>query len=158
MAIIPNDEKFIGLSASVDTTERRSALINAESQAYTMQDITDTVSAGIPPSAPQMYIAIVNQIGTSAPDPFAIYSDFEPVSVVRNGVGTYTFVFSPGILNEKTIASIFLNGFSTSPNPPIYGISVEPTNNTVYIKSYNTSGVAADELLLGSRLQIQVYE
>lgn len=48
MAIIPNDEKFIGLSASVDTTERRSALINAESQAYTMQDITDTVSATIP--------------------------------------------------------------------------------------------------------------
>lgn len=50
MAIIPNDEKFIGLSASVDTTERRSALINAESQAYTMQDITDTVSAGLPPA------------------------------------------------------------------------------------------------------------
>ena len=37
MAIIPNDEKFIGLSASVDTTERRSALINAQSQSYTMQ-------------------------------------------------------------------------------------------------------------------------
>lgn len=50
MAIIPNDEKFIGLSASVDTTERRSALINAESQAYTMQDITDTVAAGMPPA------------------------------------------------------------------------------------------------------------
>ena len=50
MAIIPNNEQFIGLSASVDTTERRSALINAESQAYTMQDITDTVSAGLPPA------------------------------------------------------------------------------------------------------------
>lgn len=48
MAIIPNDEKFIGLSATVDTTERRSALVNAESQAYTMQDIVDTVSAEIP--------------------------------------------------------------------------------------------------------------
>ena len=50
MAIIPNNEQFIGLSASVDTTERRSALINAESAAYTMQDITDTVSAGLPPA------------------------------------------------------------------------------------------------------------
>jgi hypothetical protein len=48
MAIIPNDEQFIGLSATVDTTERRSALVNAESQAYTMQDIVDTVSAEIP--------------------------------------------------------------------------------------------------------------
>ena len=47
MAIIPNDEQFIGLSASVDTTERRSALINAESQAYTMQDIIDTVPGGL---------------------------------------------------------------------------------------------------------------
>lgn len=158
MATIPSGTQFIGLASTVNTVERRSAQINNESAPYTMQDITDTVSAGIPPSAPQMYIAIVNQTGTSAPDPFAIYSDFEPVSVFRNGVGTYTFVFSPGILNEKTIASIFLNGFSTSPNPPIYGISVEPANNAVYIKSYNTSGVAADELLLGSRFQIQVYE
>jgi len=48
MAIIPNDEKFIGLSASVDTTERRSALINAQSEAYTMQDIVDTVEDALP--------------------------------------------------------------------------------------------------------------
>ena len=47
MAIIPNNEQFIGLSASVDTTERRSALINAQSQAYTMQDIIDTVPGGL---------------------------------------------------------------------------------------------------------------
>ena len=48
MATIPNDQKFIGLSASVDTTERRSALINAESQAYTMQDFIDTIGGGLP--------------------------------------------------------------------------------------------------------------
>jgi hypothetical protein len=46
MAIIPISEKFIGLSSSVDTAERRSTLINSNSQAYTMQDIIDTVSAG----------------------------------------------------------------------------------------------------------------
>lgn len=50
MAIIPNDEQFIGLSATVDTTERRSALVNAESQAYTMQDIVDTVEDALPPA------------------------------------------------------------------------------------------------------------
>jgi hypothetical protein len=45
MAIIPSTEKFIGLSAGVDTTEKRSSLINSQSQAYTMQDIADTVSS-----------------------------------------------------------------------------------------------------------------
>jgi hypothetical protein len=47
MAQIPLDEQFIGLSASVDMTERRSALINAQSQAYEMQDIIDTVSSSV---------------------------------------------------------------------------------------------------------------
>lgn len=47
MATIPSSTKFIGLAASVDTTERRSAMINAESEAYTMQDIIDTVSPSV---------------------------------------------------------------------------------------------------------------
>lgn len=64
MAIIPNDEQFIGLSPSVNTTERRSALINAESQAYTMQDITDTVSATIPaPTNPTSGYYPINKNG-----------------------------------------------------------------------------------------------
>lgn len=49
MAIIPSDERFIGLSQSVDLKERRSARINAQSESYTMQDISDTVTAGITP-------------------------------------------------------------------------------------------------------------
>lgn len=47
MATIPSGQKFQTLSSFVDTKERRSATINAKSQTYTMQDITDTVSAGI---------------------------------------------------------------------------------------------------------------
>ena len=39
MATIPSGTQFIGLAATVDTTERRSASINAESAAYTMQDL-----------------------------------------------------------------------------------------------------------------------
>lgn len=42
MAQIPLNIQFIGLASTVDTTERRSAIINAESAAYTMQDIVDT--------------------------------------------------------------------------------------------------------------------
>ena len=158
MAIIANDTQFIGIAPSIDLTGKKSALLNAQTEPVTMLDIVDTVSAGLPPSAPLLYIATLNQIGTTAPDPFVIYSDFTPTSVVRNGVGFYTFIFAPGVINEKTIASIFVNGASGSPNAAIYGITVEPTNNTVYIKTANTSGTAADGLLSGSRLQIQIYE
>lgn len=47
MAQIPLDEKFVGLSASTPTFEKRSALINSESHTYTMQDIVDTVSSAV---------------------------------------------------------------------------------------------------------------
>lgn len=72
MAIIPSNEKFIGLSASVDTTERRSALINAESQAYTMQDITDTVASGLPPATnPTISFLPTNWAGEFADAPIS---------------------------------------------------------------------------------------
>ena len=39
MTAIPSGTKFIGLAANYPTVERRSALINAESEAYTIEDI-----------------------------------------------------------------------------------------------------------------------
>ena len=39
MAAIPSGTKFIGLSANYPTVERRSSLINSESEAYTIEDI-----------------------------------------------------------------------------------------------------------------------
>jgi hypothetical protein len=39
MTAIPSGTQFIGLSATYQTVERRSNLINNESQAYTIEDI-----------------------------------------------------------------------------------------------------------------------
>lgn len=64
MAQIPLNTQFIGLAATVDTTERRSATINAESAAYTMQDIVDTAGGG---SNYEVYSALFTQSGTNAP-------------------------------------------------------------------------------------------
>ena len=47
MATIPSGQKFQTLSSFVDTKNRRSALIESKGETYTMQDITDTVSADI---------------------------------------------------------------------------------------------------------------
>lgn len=48
MAQIPLGTKFVGGASTYPMVERRSAMINDESQSYTMQDITDTVAAGLP--------------------------------------------------------------------------------------------------------------
>lgn len=44
MAIVPSTTRFIGISPSVDLTERKSSTTNAETQPYTMQDIIDTAA------------------------------------------------------------------------------------------------------------------
>ena len=46
MPNVPLDTRFIGISPSVDLQERKSAMINAETQPYTMQDIVDTAGGG----------------------------------------------------------------------------------------------------------------
>lgn len=65
MAQIPSTTKFIGLASSVNTTERRSATINAESEAYTMQDVTDTVRPY------KVFTALLTQIGGDDPQDFS---------------------------------------------------------------------------------------
>ena len=46
MATVPSNTRFIGISPSVNLTERKAAIINAETQPYTMQDIANTVGVG----------------------------------------------------------------------------------------------------------------
>lgn len=40
---VPSGTKFIGISSSVDTLERKSTLANSPSQVYTIEDIVDSV-------------------------------------------------------------------------------------------------------------------
>lgn len=137
MAIIPNDEKFIGLSASVDTTERRSALVNAESQAYTMQDITDTVSAGLPPSPvlstyPVTTPALAGTKFWYKGNEWHYMTQSEIDSAGWNGLVTVGFPapvsknFNPYILynGNLTMISNGGGGYINYPAPPITGISV----------------------------------
>ena len=53
MPITPSSEQFIGFSPNVNTTERRSEIINAESFPYTMQDFINTIGAGQGTQGPQ---------------------------------------------------------------------------------------------------------
>jgi len=46
MSTVPSGTRFIGISTNVNLTERKSAVLNAETQPYTIQDIADTVGVG----------------------------------------------------------------------------------------------------------------
>ena len=50
MSTIPSGQKFHTVASNINTVDRGSALSNAGREIYTMQDITDTVSAGLPPA------------------------------------------------------------------------------------------------------------
>src|SRR5210317_1560811 len=45
MAIIPNDEQFVGVNSDVDMTERKSSRLNNNTQVYTLQDFKDSVGS-----------------------------------------------------------------------------------------------------------------
>jgi len=46
MATIPSDSQIVFIAPDVNMTERKSAITNAQTEVFTMQDITDTASAG----------------------------------------------------------------------------------------------------------------
>jgi hypothetical protein len=46
MSTVPSGTRFIGISERVNLTERKSALLNSETQPFTIQDIADTVGVG----------------------------------------------------------------------------------------------------------------
>jgi len=57
MSTIPSGQKFKTVDASVDTVEKQSSRLNSYGETYTMQDIADTVSAGISTDAdPQVAV------------------------------------------------------------------------------------------------------
>jgi hypothetical protein len=46
MSTVPSGTRFIGIAENVNLTERKSAVLNTETQPYTIQDIADTVGVG----------------------------------------------------------------------------------------------------------------
>jgi hypothetical protein len=160
MAQIPLSEQFIGLSATVNTTERRSSLINSESQAYTMQDVIDTVANALPPSAPKMLIAEIGQSGTS--DPYlvsTVVGDITPNLFARYDVGKYVMTFDGGTLTAKTIVTILLDAAIPANATGLVGVSVYWYSDSIQIitKTPSTNALA-DNLLNNARIQIQVYQ
>jgi hypothetical protein len=163
MAQIPLDQQFIGLSANVNTTERRSALINAESQAYTMQDIVDTVSTAVS-SNPQVIDLKVTNGTVVTGTTFAAISQtlLIPANTFTSAGGALEFmaryqksagagnhscsVFintAPNFTGATIIASYTLGGGGGGgSNITIQGIrTARIASNTLTVYPANTSGI-----------------
>ena len=154
MAQIPLNTQFIGLAATVDTTERRSATINAESAAYTMQDIIDT--AGLPY---KVYTALLNQSGANA-----------PVATVLENNTAFTFSWSyvsQGIYDLNISSAVNLNKvlvlssiqFYNGPSTNVI-LSFEQNGSTstkLRFRCETPTGFPANNLLLNHGLEIKFY-
>jgi hypothetical protein len=153
MAQIPLNTQFIGLASTVNTTERRSATINAESAAYTMQDIVDTIPSG---PAYKVYTARLTQAGTNAPVP----------TVLENTLGvipTYSYLNA----GQYIISGITPSSFDTSKVFIIaQGGSVNAISNIIgggpdvgkiQILNYDTTGTLSNSGGNAIYLEIRVY-
>lgn len=159
MATVPSGQKFHTVPEGVNTQEKGSKLANSQREIYTMQDVADTVAAGLPPSAPKMLITEIAQSGTSEPY-FTNTSieDFSPTSFFRNDVGDYRIIFPTGTLNEKTIVTI-LSQAALPAATGLISVQVYWYSDQITIKTKNPATQAlADDYINLARLQIQVYE
>src|SRR5210317_1163515 len=93
MAIIPNDEQFVGVSSGVDMTERKSSRLNNTTQVYTLQDFSDSLTPDLTP------ITVDGNSVSIASDPTAITQSTaviqsstlnSGIAIVPNGTGAIT--------------------------------------------------------------------
>lgn len=100
MPNVPLDTRFIGIAPQVNLTESKSALINAETQPYTMQDIVDTAGGG---GGYLKYVALLNQSGVLAPVATVLENTLGGTPVwTRSGVGNYVCTLNGAFTPNKT--------------------------------------------------------
>lgn len=82
MATIPSGQKFHTVSANVDTADRGSALVDADREVYTMQDIIDTTAGGGGGVTGEDFSVVVRE------DPYASAGDHEGTVLTIGSVAT----------------------------------------------------------------------
>jgi hypothetical protein len=163
MPQIPLNEQFIGLSANVNTAERRSALINEQSQAYTMQDIVDTVSNAVSSNPQVIDLKVTNGTAvtgtlntvisqtilipantfTSAGGALEFMARYQKTGVAGNHTCGVILSTNPIGTGGTTIALFTLGGGGGGgTNLIIQGIrTARISSNTLTIYPANTSGI-----------------
>jgi hypothetical protein len=137
--MIPEGTRFIGISPNVNLTEKKSAVLNAETQPYTLDDIRGY----------KMYTALVSQTGTSAP----------VVTVLDNTIGNIVWTYDSTGEYIGTLTGVFISGkvyFSALPSQITQLKLVRLNNNSVNLGTV-TSGVKTNGLLSNTPIEIRIY-
>ena len=96
------------------------------------------------------FSAVFDQVGTDGVTFVGQKSTFAAsISSVRNSIGDYDIIFSQSVLTEGTIVIISLKNFPTYHTYSIIG------ENTINIKSYDSLGNLADNLLTNEFIHIK---
>jgi hypothetical protein len=127
MANVPLTTRFIGISESVDLTEKKSSVLNAETQPFTMQDIVDTVSGDS--QAPKSAQVTITQ------------------AQILNGSGFSKVLVSP--VSGKTLVPISMSVYRKS-GGTAYSISNSIRLNSVIGSSASSLGSVVDSAFTGS--------
>jgi len=118
MTAIPSGTKFLGIAASVDTTEKRSKLNNSYQEYYTMQDIIDQVPA---PTTTKVNISSAQILAMGS----------TPIELLpAPGVGMYYDIEK--VILEYTYGTIAYT-IDTVDNPAIYFDGTSLTNIPISI-------------------------
>lgn len=142
---------IVSLGMSIDA-KITSSLLSANRN-FNLPDKSGTIA--LTNDIPKRFIALISQSGTANPTLTIVRNDFSgTISATRNAAGDYTITNTlPEFTNNKTTACI-----NNSTNYAVKFTGATRTGNTtISLAVFNITGSAADTLLLGDVLQIEVY-
>jgi hypothetical protein len=145
--MIPEGTRFIGISPNVNLTEKKSAILNAETQPYTIDDIKGY----------KVYTALLTQTSTSAPTSIVLENTLGAAgSFSYQGVGVYNYTNSGVFTSDKTI--IFCTK-DANEETPAYIIEGKRTSDNVvqFIVKATTTNTLTNGALSKANIEIRVY-
>ena len=97
------------------------------------------------------YIALLYQTGTSAPTAYVLENTLSGlITWVRNTTGEYEGTLTGEFTNEKT--TILANNTTAG-----ITLTARKDSDTIQVYTYNSSGVADDDRLIYTTIEIRVY-
>jgi hypothetical protein len=158
MALIPSGTKFIGLAPTYQTVERRSALINNESQPYTMQDVIDTVSQNVSANPSVIDLKVTNGTAVTGTTNTTISQNILiPANTFTSAGGALEFMarYQKTGTAANYSSTVYINTsntltganalawFSSNPNTLIQGIrTARISANTLTVYPANTTALS----------------
>jgi hypothetical protein len=145
--MIPEGTRFIGISPNVNLTEKKSAILNAEIQPYTIDDIKGY----------KVYTALLTQTSTSAPTSIVLENTLGAAgSFSYQGVGVYNYTNSGVFTSDKTI--IFCTK-DANEETPAYIIEGKRTSDNVvqFIVKASSTNTLTNGALSKANIEIRVY-